>query len=493
MTHHSARHRPTACHASGPGGACFHPLHRMATLLMVAAFACAALPLSAAAQRVPRDALDLRATFSPIVKRAAPAVVNVYVQRRVRTFVSPFADDPFFRRFFGGQFGVPRERVSNSLGSGVIVSPDGFVVTNNHVIQGRADAEVRIVLADRREFDARVVLRDKDTDLAVLKIDSGREVFPTLEFADVDALEVGDLVLAIGNPFGVGQTVTSGIVSALSRTGVGELSSQVFIQTDAAINPGNSGGALVDVDGRMVGINTAIFSRSGGSNGIGFAVPADMVRVVVEAASSGGTIRRPWLGADLEPVTRDLAGQLGLDRSAGALVTRVYRDGAAQDAGIEPGDVLTEVDGRLITDPRALNYRLNVIGLGKTAEVKGLRDGRDLRFRVPLREAPGIEEIDARALDGRHALAGATVGNITPPLAQQFGLRNADGVVVLEVRRGSPAARYGIRPGDVIERINGRQLANADRVERLLSDRRLRRMSAVIVRRGRRYRLVAPG
>jgi len=447
------------------------------------------------AQRVPQTQAELKSSFAPIVKTAAPAVVNVYVQRRVRTFVSPFADDPFFRRFFGNRRfrgGIPRERMSNSLGSGVIVSPDGVVVTNNHVIEGSGEAAIRIVLSDRREFDAQVILKDKENDLAILKIDNEQEVFPTLEFADVDALEVGDLVLAIGNPFGVGQTVTSGIVSALSRSGIGRLSQQVFIQTDAAINPGNSGGALVDVDGQLVGINTAIFSRSGGSNGIGFAVPADIVRITVDAAVRGDTVRRPWLGADLEPVTRDLAGQLGLERSAGALVTRIYPGGAAEGADLVPGDVITEVDGRDVIDPRSLNYRLNVIGLGKVAALTVVRDGRPVRIDVTLREAPGADEMDVTRLKGRHALAGAVIANVTPALVQELRLRGKSGVAVLEVERRSSAARYGLRGGDLIEQLNGRRMRDVRQVNRVL-DRRLNRLSAVIVRRGRRYRLVAPG
>jgi S1-C subfamily serine protease len=243
-----------------------------------------AVPVAAQRKDVPPSREAAQYSFAPIVKKAAPAVVNVYVRARVQTFVSPFADDPLFRRFFGEAFGMPQERIENSLGSGVIVSPDGIVVTNNHVIKVGGAAEIRVVLADRREFDAKVILQDENSDIAVLRMEGGDGRFPYLEFENYDMLEVGDLVLAIGNPFGVGQTVTSGIISALARTEIAKSAAQVFIQTDAAINPGNSGGALVDMAGRVIGINTAIFSRSGGSHGIGFAIPSNLVKLYVDSA-----------------------------------------------------------------------------------------------------------------------------------------------------------------------------------------------------------------
>src|SRR5262245_43877245 len=271
--------------------------------VVVALLGVAVLPAAAAAQRrePPPSREAAQYSFAPIVKKAAPAVVNVYVRARVQTFVSPFADDPMFRRFFG----EPQERIQNSLGSGVIVSADGIVVTNNHVIKIGGATEIRIALADRREFDAKVILQDESSDIAVLRLEGGDGRFPHLEFENSDTLEVGDMVLAIGNPFGVGQTVTSGIISALARTEIAKSAAQVFIQTDAAINPGNSGGALVDMAGRVVGINTAIFSRSGGSHGIGFAIPSNLVKLYVDSAVSGRKIERPWIGAKLDAVTRD--------------------------------------------------------------------------------------------------------------------------------------------------------------------------------------------
>jgi S1-C subfamily serine protease len=253
-------------------------------------------PSAAVAQRKapPPSREAAQYSFAPIVKETAPAVVNVYVRGRVKV-QSPFADDPFFRRFFGDQFGGPSERMQNSLGSGVIVTADGMIVTNTHVIKLSGATEIKVVLADKREFDARVVQADEKTDIAVLKIEKGDGRFPFLAFEDSDNIEVGDMVLAIGNPFGVGQTVTSGIISALGRSEIAQSDAQVFIQTDAAINPGNSGGALVDMAGKLVGINTAIFSRSGGSHGIGFAIPSNLVKLHVESAASGRKVERPWL------------------------------------------------------------------------------------------------------------------------------------------------------------------------------------------------------
>ena len=271
---------------------------------------------------------------------------------------NPLMDDPFFRRFFGPNFGGPRgPQQQRSLGSGVIIDASGLVVTNNHVIDG-AD-QVKIPLDDKREFDVEVVLKDPRTDLAVLRVKERREQFPFLEFGNSDELQVGDLVLAVGNPFGVGQTVTHGIVSALARTQVGITDYQFFIQTDAAINPGNSGGALVDMTGKLVGINTAIFSRSGGSQGVGFAIPANMVQVVVASARSGGTaVKRPWLGAKLQAVTPDLAERFDLKRPAGAVVTNVAAASPAARAGIKTGDVIVAVDGQ--TGRRSQRLRLSL-------------------------------------------------------------------------------------------------------------------------------------
>ncbi len=290
-----------------------------------------------AQQREPSPSrVALQYSYAPIVRKAAPAVVNVYVRSHVQhDRMSPFANDPIFR-LFGQGFGLPRERVQSSLGSGVIISGDGVIVTNTHVVKGGTDTQIRVALADKREFDAKIVAQDDKTDLAVLKIDSHEGSFPFLEFSDCDQIEVGDVVLAIGNPFGVGQTVTSGIVSALTRTEMAQSDTQVFLQTDAAINPGNSGGALVDMQGKLVGINTMIFSQSGGSVGIGFAIPSNLVRLVADNAIAGRKIERPWLGAQIETVTREMAQNLGIERISGAVVAQPVEERPGRQGGPRP-------------------------------------------------------------------------------------------------------------------------------------------------------------
>lgn len=434
----------------------------------------------------------IKYSFAPIVRKATPAVVNVYVRSRVTTFDSPFANDPFFSRLFGRRLGRPSERVQRSLGSGVIISPDGLVVTNTHVVRGRGETEVRVALSDKREFDAKVIAKDDKTDIAVLKIEGGSEKFPSIEFENSDNLEVGDLVLAIGNPFGVGQTVTSGIVSALSRSEIGSSDEQVFIQTDAAINPGNSGGALVDMDGRLVGINTLIFSKTGGSVGIGFAIPSNLVKVVAQSAAEGRKVERPWLGAKLEAVTREYAEGLGLARISGAVVTRIGDKGPAAKAGLEPGDVITGVDGVEVADARTVYYRLTTKGIGQTVRLAVTRKGRNLEVDLPLMAAPQPGKDDVKNLSGSHPLDGARVSNILPGIEDELDLSDNHGVVILSVRDGSVAQTFGFRAGDVIVSVNGQNIADVAEAERVLARRQ--RLWRVGVKRGdRALQLEVPG
>ena len=424
-----------------------------------------------ARKRAPLSRAELQLSFAPVVKKAAPAVVNVYVRHQaIVRRRSPMLDDPLLRFFFGNRgFGMPQRRMENSLGSGVIVTPDGIVVTNYHVIKGSGPADIKVALADKREFSARVMLTDAKTDLTILKIDAPEIAFPYLDFADSDALEVGDLVLAIGNPFGVGQTVTSGIISALSRTRIGRSDHQAFIQTDAAINPGNSGGALVDMQGRLVGINTAIFSKSGGSHGIGFAIPSNLARVVVRSALQGvKEVRRPWFGARLQRVTSEIAAALELERTSGALVQQVYEGSPAEAAGIQSGDVITSVDGRDVADQRAFQYRLTTKGIGGMAVIGLVRNGRRLAVRVPLKPAPKIPAPDARVLEGPHPFEGARIANLSPALAEELDLEIMRGVVVLQVARGSAARSIGLRRGDIMLRINGVDIKSAGQMARVL-------------------------
>jgi Do/DeqQ family serine protease len=454
--------------------------------LALAAAACAGFYATALAQErePPPSRAALQYSYAPIVKKAAPAVVNVYVRSRVRTFASPFANDPFFQRFFGEGFGLPRERIQSSLGSGVIISPDGVIVTNTHVVKGGAETEIRVALADKREFDARIVAQDDKTDLAVLKIESREADFPFLEFADSDKLEVGDIVLAIGNPFGVGQTVTSGIISALTRTEMAQSDSQVFIQTDAAINPGNSGGALVDMAGKLVGINTMIFSQTGGSVGIGFAIPSNLVRLYADSAMAGRKIERPWIGAQLETVTREMAEGLGLERITGAVVVRLTDNGPAHKAGFQLGDVIVSVDGFEVGDAHSVHYRLTTRGIGNASRLGILRKKRRIEIELVLVAAPKPGRDDVRNLSGNHPFDGARVSNILPSVADEFSLEEGEGVVIVAVRKGGVAARLGFQPGDVILEVGQKKITDVVSLDEMT--REPQRVWRVAIKRGGR-------
>ena len=423
--------------------------------LSLALFAAAAPAV--AADMVPQSREAIRLSFAPVVKRVAPAVVNVYSRRVIRGNVGgpgSLFNDPLFQRFFGNMspFGMPRERIQNSLGSGVIVDPSGLIVTNHHVIDG-AD-EIHVVLADRREFKARVILSDQRADLAVLRIDAGGAALPILTLGDSDAIQVGDLVLAIGDPFGVGQTVTMGIVSGLARSiGTGDFGS--FIQTDAAINPGNSGGPLVDLDGRLIGINTAIFSQSGGSVGIGFAIPASMVRGVIDAARHGGHVTRPWLGASGQAVTPELARSLRLPLPEGVLIKDVTRNSPAAAAGLRDGDVILSVNGHDIASPDELRFRIATLPTTARADLALWRNGGKRAVTVTLMAPPETPPRDTTTLQGREPFAGATVANLNPALVAELGIdEGASGVIVREIARGSIAQDIGLEPGDIVLAVN---------------------------------------
>ncbi len=418
---------------------------------------------------MPENREGIQLSFAPIVKKAAPAVVNIYTKRVIQSRARTLFDDPLFQQFFGQDFdfGVPRKRVQNSLGSGVIVRPNGVIVTNNHVIEG-AD-EITVALSDRREFPAKVLLADKRTDLAVLKIDDGTEKLPFLQFENSDDVEVGDLVLAIGNPFGVGQTVTSGIVSALARTQVGVSDYRFFIQTDAAINPGNSGGALVSMDGKVVGINSAIFTQSGGSIGIGWAIPANMVRTVVRGALNEGHIVRPWVGASTQTVTQDIATSLKLKRPTGVLVNDVYPGGPAAKAGIKVGDVIVAVNSREVIDADALKYRVGTMDVGGTVPLEVHRDGKDIDVSLPLIAPPEQPPRDLTVIKGENPFEGAKVGNLSPAYAEDLGMNPMlKGVVIADVEARSIAA-YRFQSGDIILGLNGKSISSVNQLQKALA------------------------
>ncbi|MGE0036793.1 MAG: Do family serine endopeptidase [Xanthobacteraceae bacterium] len=436
---------------------------------------------SAQDRRVPNSLAEVRLSYAQVVQRVAPAVVNVYAAKTVVNR-NPLLEDPIFRRFFGMPgMGGPGEQVQRSLGSGVLVDPSGLVVTNNHVIEG-AD-QVKLSLADKREFEAEIVLKDSRSDLAVLRIKGQGEKFAALEFSDSDALLVGDLVLAIGNPFGVGQTVTHGIVSAVARTQVGITDYQFFIQTDAAINPGNSGGALVDLGGKLVGINTAIFSRSGGSQGIGFAIPANMVRVVVASARGGSSmVKRPWLGARLQAVTPEIGESLGLKRPAGALIASVTPQSPAARGGLKTGDLIVSIDGLLIDDHKAFDYRFATKPLGGSAKVGIVRSGRETIVVVALEPAPDAPH-DEIVIEAASPFQGVKVSNLSPALADELRLDPAtSGVVIVEVANGSAAQRLGFQKGDLVLSVNNASIAKTRDLNRAATQRN--RVWRITIQRG---------
>jgi len=417
------------------------------------------LPLQAWAQaasqpQLPQTQEQIRLSFAPLVRKSAPAVVNIYTARRMRVR-SPFEGDPFFEQFFGRRRGAPSSRLESSLGSGVIVDAQGLIVTNYHVIR-EAEA-IKIALNDGREFTGHLMLEDEASDIAILQIESEGEEFPILPLGDSDRVEVGDLVLAIGNPFGVGQTVTSGIVSAQARSRVGLTENDFFIQTDAAINPGNSGGALVNMAGELVGVNTAIYSRSGGSIGIGFAIPSNLVRAIVAAAKQGERyFEPPYFGANLQSVTVDIAKSLGLDLPYGALVADIVPESPAAKAGLEIGDVIITAQGVRIDNPDSFGYRLLTTGAGEVLQLEVLRHDRRLTRHVTLLrrdEVPRVVE---------------TITVDSPLNGAQVTDGDAGGVVIRDFERGSIAANI-YQKGDIILMVNGQAVRTVADLQQILS------------------------
>ena len=451
-------------------------------------------PAPRALPATPASTAQVQLTFAPVVKRIAPAVVNVYARSIVQQQVNPFFNDPLFSQLFGSP--EMRQRVQQSLGSGVIVRADGLILTNNHVVAG--GNEIVVALADKRDFKAKVLLADSRTDLAVLKIDPREERLPVVPFGDSDAVQVGDLVLAIGDPFGVGQTVTMGIVSALARTQISASDYQFFIQTDAAINPGNSGGALVTTDGKLAGINTAIYSRSGGSIGIGFAIPANLARRVVEGVEGGlksgtpASVQLAWVGASGQPVTSDIASSLGLARPGGVLIKDIYPGGPLSRAGIKSGEVVQSVDGVLVDDMQSLNYRTATHRPGDSVKmhVEAGKVGRDVTVTLALPPESPPREITT--IGGRNPLTGARVLNVSPAAATELQMDvMAKGVAILSVNPNGIAANYGFQPGDIVRNINGNNISRVGDLVRVLNA--ANQWDMVIERGGRKLTLSVQG
>lgn len=441
------------------------------TLLSAALTLCGFVVTNAA--EVPQSREQITLSFAPLVKQAAPAVVNIYTKKVVqsRPTASNLFDDPLFKKFFGDKFsfGQPEDRVQNSLGSGVIVQADGIVVTNNHVITGAN--EIRVVMTDRREFDADVVMVDERTDIAVLRLRNVKKDLPALTLGDSDDLLVGDMVLAIGNPFGVGQTITSGIVSGLARSSVGISDFQSFIQTDAAINPGNSGGALVALNGEVVGINTMIFSKSGGSLGIGFAVPSNMVRVVVDSALSGKPLVRPWLGFAGRDVSQEIAEALGMERPMGVIVESIHKDGPADHSGLQAGDIILAVDDHDVESAQDLRYRMATKGVGSEVSVEYMREKTMQTSVFSLIAPPEIPVRDEFDVSGNGPLQGVKVMNLSPALSDELGIPTDQmGVMIVGMDRRSTARRLGLKPGDKVISINGTEIGTVEDLKSVLAN-----------------------
>lgn len=446
--------------------------------LILSLFLSAAIA-AAAQSTVPTSQAQISLSFAPLVRDAAPAVVNIYAKRIVETRVSPFASDPFFKNFFG-DLGPARPRVQNSLGSGVILSRDGFMVSNYHVVGGASD--IRVVLKDRREFSAEVLLGDKASDLAILRLKDAEDL-PFLPLRNSNTVEVGELTLAIGNPFGVGQTVSSGIISGLARSGAVTGNERgYFIQTDAPINPGNSGGALIGMDGALIGVNTAIVTRSGGSNGIGFAIPAALVDQFVTQARAGETrFRRPWAGMGGQTVDADLASSLGLERAGGMAITQVQEGSPFAAVGLGVGDVIVAAGGREVNSPSEMLYYMTVAGIGAEIDVRAIREGRVAEYTVAMIGPPDLPPREDVTLGERDVLQGMKVANVNPAVLSEYQLPILpEGVVVLET--GLIAPRVGVQRGDILREIDGRKITVPADVVQALST--ARRSVSLVVERG---------
>ncbi len=441
----------------------------------------AAAAAPAPLRQTPASQAEITLSFAPVARAAQPSVVNIFTARVVRQ-----------QGAMGQYFGMfeSQPRVANALGSGVIVDGAGLVVTNNHVVAG-AD-QIIVALADRREYPAKLLFAEPRLDLALLKIEPGNGTLPVAKLGDSDRAQVGDLVLAIGNPFGVGQTVTQGIVSATARTGIGVSDAQFFIQTDAAINQGNSGGALVAMNGDVIGINTVILTggAQGGSIGLGFAIPSNMVKNFLRAASTG-KFQTAWIGAEGEALTSESAARAGLSRPIGMRVSGVVPGSPAEKAGLKAGDIVHAIDGKEVLDPSSLRYQIASHPLGETVTLTVIRDGKARNLLLALAPPPETPARNLTRLPAGNLFSGVTIGNLSPAFAQEIGAGLPErGVVVVEVPRQAVAVRL-LRPGDVVEQVNGRPVAKVEDVLAAMAGQQAGQLSYVVNRFGQRLECVA--
>ena len=438
------------------------------------------------APTVPRQIMATGKAFSEIVNTVSPSVVNISTTKVVRRETGPFFEDPFFD-FFSPfhEFGAPKKWKERSLGSGVIVSPDGYIITNNHVVE-KAD-EIKVTLFDKRVFKGRIVGVDSKTDVAIIRIDAGN--LPVLSWGDSDTLQVGEFVLAIGSPYGLSNTVTMGIISAVGRANVGIADYEDFIQTDAAINPGNSGGPLVNIKGELIGINTAIFSRTGGYQGIGFAVPSNMVRLVMDQLIQKGKVTRGWIGVSIQELTPELAQQFGLKKSKGALVSDVVKDSPAAKAGIVRGDIIIQFNGKEVKDVSSLRNLVAQSKAGSAISLKILRGGKELTVQVDIVELPRevAEVLPDQSPNEAEAkvLTGLAVMDLNKEIIRQLGFNKEEkGVVVVRVEPGSPADEAEMKKGDIIKEINKKEIDNLATYNQVLTNAKRNESMLLFINRG---------
>lgn len=450
------------------------------------------LPLHAGADMSDKDATEMLSKFGDamarVAERVSPAVVNISTTRTIKTARNPLFDDPFFRRFFGEHPGVPQKRKAMSLGSGFIAKSEGYIITNNHVIEGAEDIVVK--LADDREYKGKVVGIDSRSDVAVIKINEKN--LPIIPWGNSDKLRVGELILAVGNPYGLSHTVTSGIVSALGRVGIGITDYEDFIQTDAAINPGNSGGPLINVKGEVVGVTNAIFSTSGGYQGIGFAIPANMVKNVMDSIISQGKVVRGWLGVQIQPLTADLARQFKLKDENGVLLVDTVEGGPADKGGLKRGDVIIEYDGKKINDPFHFKNMVAETKPGKSVPLTIIRDGNVTKKNVTIGELPGESKV-ITGLVSDNALKGVAVNELTDEYRQKMNIAGKEkGVIIVNIDEDSPALGI-LTKGDIILEINRKPVGNTDEYTETVSGiESNQNVLALIVRGGVRQYITVP-